>query len=55
MQYNPFDSLVDKYENWFIENKTLFESEVLALKQAMPSGKKGLEIGNEGEEEVISI
>ncbi|MBN1768526.1 MAG: methyltransferase domain-containing protein [Prolixibacteraceae bacterium] len=45
MQYNPFDSLVDKYENWFVENKTLFESEVLALKQVVPSDKKGLEIG----------
>lgn len=45
MQHNPFDSLVDRYENWFVENKILFESEVLALKQAVPSGKKGLEIG----------
>lgn len=45
MQYNPFDSLVDRYENWFVENKILFESEVLALKQAVPSGKNGLEIG----------
>jgi len=45
MHGNPFDQFTDEYEDWFIENKNTFQSELLALKQAVPEGKKGIEIG----------
>lgn len=45
MPDNPFDLFTEEYESWFIENKTLFQSELLALRQAVPVGKKGIEIG----------
>ena len=45
MENNPFDIYTDAYENWFEENEHVFQSELLALKQVVPKGKKGLEIG----------
>jgi ubiquinone/menaquinone biosynthesis C-methylase UbiE len=45
MNENPFDSFTDEYEAWFRENENLFQSELLALMQVIPFGKKGLEIG----------
>ncbi len=45
MKQNPFDTFTDEYENWFIENEILFQSELLALKQVVPIDKTGIEIG----------
>lgn len=45
MGNSPFDIFTDEYENWFKANKKLFQSELLALKQVVPTNKKGLEIG----------
>jgi ubiquinone/menaquinone biosynthesis C-methylase UbiE len=45
MKQNPFDNLTSEYEAWFVKNKTLFQSELLALRQVVPVDKKGLEIG----------
>ncbi len=45
MKDNPFDIFTDEYENWFKENELIFQSELLALKQVIPVGKKGIEIG----------
>ncbi len=45
MNFNPIDTLADEYEAWFIENKILFQSELLALKQVVPVDKTGVEIG----------
>jgi ubiquinone/menaquinone biosynthesis C-methylase UbiE len=45
MKQNPFDTLTSEYEAWFVENKVLFQSELLALKQVVPADKKGVEIG----------
>lgn len=45
MNHNPFDLFTEDYENWFIENDKLFQSELLALKKVIPVGKKGVEIG----------
>ncbi len=42
---NPFDTLASEYEAWFIENKILFQAELLALKQVVPVDKPGVEIG----------
>lgn len=45
MKKSPFEVLASEYEEWFDENQMLFQSELLALKQAVPVGKKGIEIG----------
>lgn len=45
MQDNPFDIFTDEYENWFKENELIFQSELLALRQVIPVGKEGIEIG----------
>jgi ubiquinone/menaquinone biosynthesis C-methylase UbiE len=45
MKDNPFDIFTVEYENWFKENEVIFQSELLALKQVVPFGKKGVEIG----------
>ena len=45
MKQNPFDINTNEYENWFKENELLFQSELLAVKQIIPSNKKGIEIG----------
>lgn len=45
MKQNPFDTLASEYESWFVENKVLFQSELLALRQVVPVDKKGVEIG----------
>lgn len=42
---NPFDEYTEAYEAWFHEHKVLFQSELLALKQLIPEGEKGAEIG----------
>ena len=45
MKNNPFDIHTEQYENWFKKNDTIFQSELLALKQVVPIGNKGIEIG----------
>ncbi|HAQ21597.1 MAG TPA: SAM-dependent methyltransferase [Prolixibacteraceae bacterium] len=45
MQESPFNLFPNEYEAWFRENENTFQSELLALKQAVPVGKKGIEIG----------
>lgn len=42
---NPFEIHASEYEAWFVENKVLFQSELMALKQVVPMDKKGVEIG----------
>ena len=45
MVQNPFDIYTDEYERWFEENIITFQSELLAIRQVMSVGKKGIEIG----------
>ncbi len=45
MKENPFELHTNEYEEWFKENKILFESELLALERVIPNNKKGIEIG----------
>ena len=45
MKNNPFDTHTKQYEDWFKKNDTIFQSELLALKQVVPTGNKGIEIG----------
>lgn len=45
MEDNPFEIFTREYEEWYIENKFLFQSELLALKLVVPPGKTGVKIG----------
>jgi hypothetical protein len=45
MRDNLFDIFTDEYENSFKENELIFQSELIALKQIIPIGKEGVEIG----------
>lgn len=40
-----FNKYALEYDKWFNENKNLYHSELLALKEAIPTNKKGLEVG----------
>ncbi|MBN2348417.1 MAG: class I SAM-dependent methyltransferase [Bacteroidales bacterium] len=41
----PFDEHLDEYEQWFINNHFVFQSELTALQKELPSTGKGVEIG----------
>lgn len=41
----PFDHHADEYNNWFIDNKYVFQSELKAIKKVIPEDKNGIEIG----------
>ncbi len=41
----PFDNHLKEYEMWFVDNHFVFQSELNAIKKAIPYGKKGIEIG----------
>jgi len=40
-----FDNNLEEYEEWFVLNKYVFQSELRALKKAIPKNKEGFEIG----------
>ena len=41
----PFDKHLDQYEEWFFENHYAFQSELAAIRKALPDSGKGIEIG----------
>jgi len=41
----PFELFSDAYDDWFINNKIIYELELEAVKQLMPSDAYGLEVG----------
>ncbi|MBN1134108.1 MAG: class I SAM-dependent methyltransferase [Methanosarcinaceae archaeon] len=41
----PFERYTSRYENWFEKNKTVYESELRAVKANMPPYTRGLEVG----------
>jgi ubiquinone/menaquinone biosynthesis C-methylase UbiE len=41
----PFDKYLNEYEEWFKENKYVYESELMAVGHYIPKDKKGIEIG----------
>ncbi|MGI6766283.1 MAG: class I SAM-dependent methyltransferase [Lentihominibacter sp.] len=42
---NVFDNRVKEYEEWFVKNNYLLDSEVEAIKQFIPDSGEGIEIG----------
>ena len=44
-QKQDFDSRVDSYEAWFLENNLIFQSEVSAIQRLLPTSGTGVEIG----------
>lgn len=45
MDNNPFDKYYQEYEQWFLENKYVYKSELKAVKHFVPENAKSLEIG----------
>jgi SAM-dependent methyltransferase len=41
----PFDKYLDEYEEWFKENRYVYESELEAVRHFIPKNKNGIEIG----------
>lgn len=41
----PFDKNLQKYEDWFVSNKFVYQSELKAVEKAIPKNKNGFEIG----------
>ncbi len=41
----PFERYFEKYEDWFVQNRYAFQSEVEAVRRHLPSTGRGLEIG----------
>lgn len=42
---DTFNGLTDRYEEWFVKNRELFESELALLRETIPPFIEGLEIG----------
>ena len=41
----PFDKYSDEYERWYVDNHYVFQSELNAIKMAVPAMGEGVEIG----------
>lgn len=41
----PFEKYTDEYENWFIENKAVYKSELLLMEKLIPESGYSLEVG----------
>lgn len=41
----PFDRHATEYDNWFISHRFAYESELEAVRQHLPQGRTGIEIG----------
>ncbi|MFO8065285.1 MAG: methyltransferase domain-containing protein [Spirochaetia bacterium] len=41
----PFDEHSEEYEAWFVEYAPVYESELAALREVIPSGARGIEVG----------
>ncbi|HET54052.1 MAG TPA: class I SAM-dependent methyltransferase [Ignavibacteria bacterium] len=44
-KHSVFDKHIDQYEKWFDDNNYVFQSELKAIQQLLPSEGKGVEIG----------
>jgi ubiquinone/menaquinone biosynthesis C-methylase UbiE len=42
---DPFDKYLNEYEEWFIEHRFVYESELEAVRHFIPKNKKAIEIG----------
>jgi len=42
---NAFDNNVDRYEQWFVDNPLAYVSELRAVRELLPAGGTGIEIG----------
>ena len=41
----PFEKHFDQYEDWFVQNRYAYQSELEAVQRHLPGGSRGLEIG----------
>jgi len=45
LKISPFEKYTDQYDAWFDEHRAVYEAELRAIKEMIPAGKSGLEIG----------
>jgi len=41
----PFEKYTEQYEDWFVKNRFVYESELKAIREQLPKTEKGIEIG----------
>lgn len=41
----PFEKYTEQYEDWFVKNRFVYESELKAIREQLPKSEKGIEIG----------
>jgi SAM-dependent methyltransferase len=41
----PFEKYTKQYEDWYTENRFIYESELKAIRELLPEAKRGVEIG----------
>ncbi len=42
---SPFEKYAEQYEEWFVKNRWVYEAELRAVKDMLPVGGRGVEIG----------
>lgn len=45
IKIEPFEKYTDRYDDWFENNKFIYQSEVKAIKEILPDFNKGIELG----------
>jgi len=45
VNFEPFENYSQKYDEWFDKNRFIYESELQAVKELLPKGKNGIEVG----------
>jgi hypothetical protein len=45
VKINSFENYAQKYDEWFDKNRFIYESELQAVKELLPSSKNGVEVG----------
>jgi len=45
MKTDPFDRYHERYDDWFNKHEKVYESELKAVRDLLPSKGKGIEIG----------
>ena len=39
----PFEKFTERYEDWFVKNRFVYESELKAIREQLPKTEKGIE------------
>ena len=45
VKFDPFENYSKKYDEWFDKNRSIYESELQAIKELLPNSENGIEVG----------